>query len=109
MDRFENLLSVFYHVHRALVGEIQSLVEEITESTPTQWCTGETSGPPRAPTPTFSTGDFITLEEEVDPEEREVEPEAKPKMPPAHFAHGSTGAGYEAGMGSWGMPHNYSF
>jgi hypothetical protein len=84
-------------------------VEEITESTPTPWCTGETSGPPRAPTPAFSAGDFITLEEEVNPEEREFEPEAEPEMPPAHFAHGSTGAGYEAGLESWGMPHNDSF
>jgi hypothetical protein len=57
----------------------------------------------------FSAGDFITLEEEVDPEEREFEPEAEPEMPPAHFAHGSTRAGYEAGMESWGMPHNDSF
>jgi hypothetical protein len=48
MDRCKHLLSVFYHVLRALVGEIQSLVEEITESTPTPWCTRETSGPPRA-------------------------------------------------------------
>jgi hypothetical protein len=109
MDRCKHLLSVFYHVHGALVGEIQSLVEEITESTPTPGCTGETSGPPRAPTPAFSVGDFITLEEEVDPEEREFEPEAEPKMPPAHFAHGSTGAGYEAGMELWGMPHDDSF
>jgi hypothetical protein len=123
MDRCKHLLSVFYHVHRALVGEIQSLVDEITESTPTPWCTGETSGPPRvhtpwhtgetsgpprAPTPAFSTGDFINLDEEIDPEEREFEPEAKPEMPPAHFAHGSTGAGYEAGLESWGMPHNDS-
>jgi hypothetical protein len=98
MDRCKHLLSVFYHLHRALVGEIQGLVEEITELTLTPWCTGETSGPPRAPTPTFSAGDFITLEEEVDPEKREFEPEAKPEMPPAHFAHGSTGAGYEAGL-----------
>jgi hypothetical protein len=109
MDWCKHLLSVFYHVNGALVGEIQSLVEEITESTPTPWCTGETSGPPRAPTPAFSTGDFITLEEEVDPEERVFEPEAEPEMPPAHFAHGSTGAGYEAGMESWGMPHDDSF
>jgi hypothetical protein len=108
MDRCKHLLSVFYHVHEALVGEIQSLVEEITESTLTPWCTGETCGPPRAPTPAFSTGDFITLEEEVDPEEREFEPEAESEMPLAHFAHGSTGAGYEAGMQSWGMPHNNS-
>jgi hypothetical protein len=69
MDRCKHLLSVFYHVHGALVGEIQSLVEEITESTPTLYCTGETSGPPRAPTLAFSTGDFINLDEEVDPEE----------------------------------------
>jgi hypothetical protein len=109
MDRCKHLLSVFYHLHRALVGEIQSLVEEITESTPTLWCTGETSGPPRAPTPAFSTRDFINLDEEVDPEEREFKLEAKPAMPPAHFAHGLTGAGYEAGLESWGMPHNDSF
>jgi hypothetical protein len=109
MDRCKHLLSVFYHVHGALVGEIQSLVEEITESTPTPWCTGETSGPPRAPTPAFSTGDFITLDEEVDPDEREFEPEAEPEMPPAHFAHCSTGAGYEAGIESWGLPHDDSF
>jgi hypothetical protein len=51
----------------------------------------------------------ITLDEEVDPEEREFEPEAEPEMPLAHFAHGSTGAGYEAGLESWGMPHNDSF
>jgi hypothetical protein len=123
MDRCKHLLSVFYHVQGALVGEIQSLVDEITESTPTPWCTGETSGPPRvhtqwhtgetsgpprAPTLAFSTGDFINLDEEIDPEEREFEPEAKPEMPPAHFAHGSTGAGYEAGLESWGMPHNDS-
>jgi hypothetical protein len=31
MDRYKYLLSVFYHVHEALVGEIQSLVEEIIE------------------------------------------------------------------------------
>jgi hypothetical protein len=68
MDRYKYLLSVFYHVHEALVGEIQSLVEEITKSTPTPWCTGETSGPPRAPTPAFSTEDFINLDEEVNPE-----------------------------------------
>jgi hypothetical protein len=108
MDRCKHLLSVFYHIHGALVGEIQSLVEEITESTPTPWCTGETSGPPRATTLAFSTGDFINLDEEDDPEEREFEPEAEPEMPPAHFAHGSTGAGYEAGLESWGMPHNDS-
>jgi hypothetical protein len=46
MDKCKHLLSVLYHVHGALVGEIQSPVEEITESTPTPWCTGETSGPP---------------------------------------------------------------
>jgi hypothetical protein len=109
MDRYKYLLSMFYHVHKALVGEIQSLVEEITESTPTLWCTGETSRPPRAPTPAFSTGDFINLDEEVDPEERDFEPEAEPEMPPAQFAHGSTGARYEAGLESWGMPHNDSF
>jgi hypothetical protein len=109
MDRCKHLLSVFYHVHGALVGEIQSLLEEITEPTPTPWRTAETSGPPRAPTPAFSAGDFITLDEEVNPEEREFEPEAEPEMPPAHFAHGSTGAGYEAGLESWGMPHNDSF
>jgi hypothetical protein len=48
-------------------------------------------------------------EEEVDPEEQEFKPEAKSEMPPPHFTHGSTGAGYEAGMESWGMPHNDSF
>jgi hypothetical protein len=69
MDRCKHLLSVFYHVHGALVGEIQSLVDEITKSTPTLWCTGETSGPLRAPTPAFLTGDFINLDEEVNPEE----------------------------------------
>jgi hypothetical protein len=109
MDRCKHLLSVFYHVHRALVGEIQSLVEEITEPTPTPWYTGETSGPPRAPTPAFFAGDFINLDEENDPEEREFEPEAEPEMPPAHFAHSLTGARYEAGLESWGMPHNDSF
>jgi hypothetical protein len=109
MDRCKHLLSVLYHFHRALVGEIQSLLEEITESTPTQWCTGETSRPPQEPTPAFSTRDFITLEEEVDPEEREFKPEAELEMPPPHFAHGSTRAGYEAGVESWGMPHDDSF
>jgi hypothetical protein len=109
MDRCKHLLGVFYHVHGALVGEIQSLVDEITESTPTPRCTGKTFGPPREPTAAFSTGDFINLDEEVDPEEREFEPEAKPEMPPAHFAYDSTGAGYEAGLESWGMPHNDSF
>jgi hypothetical protein len=109
MDRCKHLLSVFYHVHGALVGEIQSLVEEITEPTPTPWRMGETSGPPRAPTPAFSIGDFITLDEKVDPEEREFEPEVEPEMPQAHFAHGSTEVGYEAGLESWGMPHNDSF
>jgi hypothetical protein len=109
MDKCKHLLSVFYHVHKALVGEIQSLVEEITESTPTPWCTGETSGPLRAPTPAFSTGDFINLDEEVDHEEWEFEPEVEPEMPPAQFAQGSTGAGYEAGIESWGTPHNDSF
>jgi hypothetical protein len=120
MDRCKHLLSVFYHVHGALVGEIQSLVDEITEPTHTGetsgpprvhtlWYTGETSGPPRAPTPAFSAGDFVNLDEEEDPEEREFKPEAEPEMPPAHFAHGSTGAGYEAGLESWGMPHNDSF
>jgi hypothetical protein len=108
MDRCKHLLSVFYHVHGALVGEIQSLVDEITESTPTLWCTGETSGPPRAPTLAFLTRDFINLDEEDDPEEREFEPEAELEMPPAHFAHGSTRARYEAGLESWGMPHNDS-
>jgi hypothetical protein len=109
MDRYKHLLSVFYHVHGALVEEIQSLVEEITEPTPTPWCTGETSGPPRAPTPAFSAGDFISLDEEVDPEEWEFEPKAEPEMPPAHFAYSSTRAGYEAGLESWGVPHNDSF
>jgi hypothetical protein len=109
MDRCKHLLNVFYHVHGALVGEIQSLVDEITVSTPTLWCKGETSGPPRAPTPAFSTGDFINLDEKVNPEEREFEPKAEPEMPPAYFAHGSTGAGYEAGLESWGVPHNDSF
>jgi hypothetical protein len=115
MDRCKHLLSVFYHVHGALVGEIQSLVDEITEPTHmgetsgpprvhTSWPTGETSGPPRAPTLAFSAGDFINLDEEEDPEEREFEPESEPEMPPAHFAHGLTGAGYEVGLESWGMP-----
>jgi hypothetical protein len=83
-------------------------VEEITELTPTPWCTRETSGPPHAPTLAFSARYFITLEEEVDPEEREFEPEAEPEMPPAHFAHSLTGTGYEARVESWGMPHNDS-
>jgi hypothetical protein len=120
MDRCKHLLSVFYHVHGALVGEIQSLVDEITEPTHTgetsgpprvhtPWHTGETSGPPRAPTPAFSAGDFVNIDEETDPEEREFEPGPEPEMPPAHFAHSSTGAGYEAGLESWGMPHNDSF
>jgi hypothetical protein len=109
MDWCKHLLSVFYHIHVALVGEIQSLVDEITESTPTPWCTGETSRPPRVPTLAFSNGDFINLDAEVDPEEREFEPKAEPVMPPAHFAHSSTGAGYKAGLESWGMPHNDSF
>jgi hypothetical protein len=100
MNRCKHLLSMFYHVHAALVGEIQCLVDEITESTPTPWCMGETSGPPRAPTPAFSTGDFINLDEEDDPGEREFKPEVEPEMPLAHFAHGSTGAGYEAGLES---------
>jgi hypothetical protein len=100
MDRCKHLLGVFYHVHRALVGEIQSLVDEITESIPTLWCTGETSRPPRAHTLAFLTRDFINLDEEDDLEEREFE--AEPEMPPAHFAHSSTGAGYEAGLESWG-------
>jgi hypothetical protein len=52
---------------------------------------------------------LVNLDEEVDPEEREFKPEAELEMPPAHFAHGSTGAGYEAGLESWGMPHNDSF
>jgi hypothetical protein len=30
MDRCKHLLSMFYHIHGALVGDIQSLVEEIT-------------------------------------------------------------------------------
>jgi hypothetical protein len=30
-------------------------------------------------------------------------------MPPPNFAHGSTGAGYEAGVASWGMPHGDNF
>jgi hypothetical protein len=102
MDRCKHLLSMFYHVDRALVGEI-------TESTRIPWCTGENSRPPQEPTPAFWTGDFITLEEEVDPEEREFEPEAEPEMPLPHFTHGLTGAGYEAGMESWGMPHDDSF
>jgi hypothetical protein len=34
----------------------------------------------------FSTGDFINLDEEIDPEEREFDLEAEPEMPPAHFA-----------------------
>jgi hypothetical protein len=42
MDRCKHLLSVLYHVHRALVGDIQNLVEEITESTLTPWCTALT-------------------------------------------------------------------
>jgi hypothetical protein len=110
MDRCKHLLSMFYHVHGALVGEIQSLMEEITESTPTQLCAGENSRPPHAPTPAFSTGDFIAVEEEeVDPEEREFETEAELEMPPPHFAHGLTGARYEVGVESWGMPHNDSF
>jgi hypothetical protein len=120
MDRCKHLLSVFYHVHRALVGEIQSLVDEIIELTHTgetsgpprvhtPWHTGETSGPPRAPTPAFSARDFVNIDEESDPEEREFEPEPEPEMPPAHFAHVSTGARYEAGLESWGMPHNDSF
>jgi hypothetical protein len=50
---------------------------------------GETSGLPWAPTLSFLTGDFITLDEEVDPEEQEFKPEAEPEMPPAHFIHGS--------------------
>jgi hypothetical protein len=55
------------------------------------------------------TGDFINLDEEDDPEEREFEPKAELEMPLAHFAHGSNGAGYKAGLESWGMPHNDSF
>jgi hypothetical protein len=57
MDRCKHLLIVFYHIHEALVGEIQTLVDEITEPTHTgetsrpprvhnPWPTGETSGPP---------------------------------------------------------------
>jgi hypothetical protein len=61
---------------------------------------------PQRSTPLLSTGDFIAVdEEEADPEEREFEPKPKPDLPPSDFAHGSTGAGYKAGVESWGMPH----
>jgi hypothetical protein len=45
-------------------------------------------------------------EEEADPEEREFEPETE--MPSQHFAHGSTRAGYEARVETWGLPHDDS-
>jgi hypothetical protein len=35
MDRYRDMLGMFYNVHCTLVGEIQSLLKEITESTPT--------------------------------------------------------------------------
>jgi hypothetical protein len=97
---------MFHNVHYTLVGEIQSLLKEITESTPTQRCEGEASRPPYASTPVFLTGDYIVMdeEEEVDPEEREFEPE--PSMPLQCFAHGSTGVEYEAGVESWGLPQD---
>jgi hypothetical protein len=48
-------------------------------------------------------------EEEANHEEHELEPEPKPEMPPQGFAHGSTGAGYEAGAESSGMPRDNHF
>jgi hypothetical protein len=52
------------------------------------------------------TGDYIAVdeEEEDDLEEQELKPEPKLEIPPQGFAHGSIGAGYEAGAESWGMP-----
>jgi hypothetical protein len=35
MNRCKDMLGMFYNVHCTLVGEIQSLLEDITESTPT--------------------------------------------------------------------------
>jgi hypothetical protein len=93
---------MFHNVHYTLVGEIQSLLEEITESTPTQRCQGEASRPPYTSTPVFLTGDYIVMDEEADPEEREFEPELE--MPSQHFAHGSIRLGYEARVESWGLP-----
>jgi hypothetical protein len=100
------MLGMFYNVHYTLVGEIQSLLEEITESTPTQRCEGEASRPSYTSTPVFLTGDYIVMdeEEEADPDERELEPE--PEMPSQHFALGSTRVGYEAGVESWGFPQD---
>jgi hypothetical protein len=109
MDRYRDMLGMFYNVHCTLVGEIQSLLEDIMESTPTQQCEGEASRPPYTPTLAFSNGDYIAVDkEEANPEEREFEPKPEPEMPSQHFARGSTGAGYEAGVGSWGLPQDDS-
>jgi hypothetical protein len=98
------MLGMFYNVQYTLVGEIQSLLEETMESTPTQRCEGEASRPLYISTLVFLTRDYrvVDEEEEADPEEREFEPE--PEMPSQHFAHGSTGVGYEEGVESWGLP-----
>jgi hypothetical protein len=48
------------------------------------------------------TRDYIVMDEEADPEEREFEPELE--MPSQHFAYGSTRLGYEARVESWGLP-----
>jgi hypothetical protein len=100
------MIGMFHNVHYTLVGEIQSLLEEITEFTPTQWCEGEASRPPYTSTQVFLTGDYIVMdeEEEANPEEQEFEPE--PEMSSQHFAHGSTGVEYEAGVELWGLPQD---
>jgi hypothetical protein len=59
--------------------------------------------------PVFLNRYYIAINEEDEAEEREIEPEPEPKTPPQHFAHCSTGAGYEAGAESWGMPHDDHF
>jgi hypothetical protein len=88
MDRYMDMLGMFYNMHCTLVREIQSLLEEIMESTPTQRCEGDASRPPHTPTSAFSTRDYIAVvdeEEEADPEEREFKPE--PEMPSQHSTH----------------------
>jgi hypothetical protein len=58
------MLGMFHNVHYTLVVEIQSLLEEIMESTPTQRCEGEASRPPYTSTPVFLTGNYIVMDEE---------------------------------------------
>jgi hypothetical protein len=99
MDNCKSMLTMFYQLHRTMVGEIDHMLAEFTDPKKFQKRMEELMKSSQNPTQTFSTGSFIDIAA------RQPVPPTPNYFPTSPYASNSFESGYEAGGDSWNMPH----